>query len=175
MAKLEYISSGNDFVYNASTQAGVALSTALSTTQTGFTLTNPFNSGYNLLLLQVFVVPTTIPAATASIVLTANVATAASSTAVVQTTPLTVRNAKLGAGSTAVGLAASAATLPAAPVVIAPIGGIAGTTDVASPATIISNLDGSFVITPGSAVSVNSLTTAITCIIGMNWVEVPAF
>jgi len=175
MSKAEYIANSSDFVYNASTQAGVALSTGLSTTQTGFTLTNPFNSGYNLILLQIFVTPTTIPAATASIVLTANIATAASSTAVVQTTALTVRNAKLGAGSNAVGLAASAATLPAAPVVVAPLGGIAGTTDVASPSTLLTNLDGGFVVSPGSAVSVNSLTTAITCIVAMNWAEVAAF
>jgi hypothetical protein len=173
--KAEYIQNGSDAVYNASTQAGIALSTALSTTQTGFTLTNPFNSGYNLILLQVFITPTTIPAATASIVLTANIATAASSTAVIQTTALTVRNAKLGAALQSVALASSATTLPAAPVVIAPLGGIAGTTDVQSPSTIISNLDGGFVITPGSAVSVNSLTTAITAIIAMNWAEVPAF
>lgn len=170
--KTSYIANGNDFVYNASTQAGVALSTALSTTQTGFTLTNPVNSGYNLILLEIFVVPTTIPAATATIVLTANTNPAAA--AVTQGTPLTVRNAKLGAGANAVGLAASAATLPAAPVVIAPIGGIAGTTDVAAPFTF-KPLDGLFVVTPGCAISVNSLTTAITCVIGMNWAEVLAF
>lgn len=168
----EYIANGSDFVYNASTQAGVALSTGLSTTQTGFTLTNPIGSGYNLILLEIAIVPTTIPAASAGIVLTAN--TNPNAAAVTQGTALTVRNAKLGAGSNAVGLAASAVTLPAAPVVIMPLGGIAGTTDVQSPYTL-KDLDGLFVVTPGCAVSINSITTAITCIMSMNWAETAAF
>lgn len=172
MAKQEYISSGSDQVFNASTQAGVALSTALSTTQTGFTLTNPFNSGYNLILLAVTVMPTTAPAGISTILLTAN--TNPSATAVTQTTPLTVRNAKLGSGANAVGLAASAVTLPAAPVVIGAIGGVSATGST-TPVPVQWTIDGLFVIVPGCAVSVNCLTTAISAVVSMNWAEVGAF
>lgn len=172
MGKTEYISNGSDFVYNASTQAGVALSTALSTTQTGFTLTNPAGSGYNLILLNITVMPTTAPAAAATIVLTANTLNTAA--AVTQGTALTVRNAKLGAGSNAVGLAASAATLPAAPVVIAALGGVSATGST-TPVPIFWDAQGLFVLTPNTAVSVNSLTTAISAVISANWAEVPYF
>lgn len=172
MSRSEYISSGQDFVYNASTQAGVALSTGLSTTQTGFTLTNPANSGYNLLILQITVMPTTAPAAASTIVLTANTNQVAAP--VTQTTPLTVRNAKLGAGSNAVGLAASAVTLPAAPQVVAAIGGV-NATGSTTPVPIQWTADGIFAVTPGSAVSINALTTAISAVISVNWAEVNAF
>lgn len=172
MGKTEYIANGQDFVYNASTQAGVATSTGLSTTQTGFTLTNPAGSGYNLILLNVSIMPTTAPAAAATIVLTANNLNTAA--AVTQTTPLGVRNAKLGAGSNAVGLAASAVTLPAAPVVIAGLGGVSATGST-TPVPIFWDAQGLFVLTPNTAISVNSLTTPISAVISMNWAEVPAF
>lgn len=157
-------------VYVASTQAGVATSTALSTTQTGFTLTNPSGSGVNLSLLEITIACTTAPAAAATIVLAANVNTVAA--AVTQGTPLTVRNAMLGFGGTGNGLAASATTLPAAPVVIRGIGGPVATGSI-SPAYYKDDVGGAVVLTPGTAVSINSLTTAISAVISMTWEELP--
>lgn len=163
---------GTDDVYVASTQAGVATSTALSTTQTGFTLTNPLGSGKNLVVMQINVACTTAPAAAATIVAAANVNPSA--TAVTQTTPLTVRNAKLGITSTGVGLAASAVTLPAAPVVVRAIGGpVAGSS--ISPPYIHDDVNGALVLVPGTALSINSLTTAISAVISMVWKEVDEF
>lgn len=156
-------------VWTASTQAGVATSTALSTTQTGFTLTNPAGSGVNLSVIDIIVGCTTAPAAAASIVITANVNPVA--TAVTQGTPLTVRNAMLGVGGTGNGLAASAATLPAAPVVIRALGGPVATGSI-SPAYYKDEVAGSIVLIPGTALSINSLTTAISAIISMTWEEV---
>lgn len=168
----QYIVDGTDDVFVASTQAGVATSTGLSTTQTGFTLTNPLGSGKNLVVLQINVACTTAPAAAATIVAAANVN--ASAAAVTQTTPLTVRSAKLGVTDTGAGLAASAVTLPAAPVVVRAIGGPVGASTI-SPPYIKDDVNGALVITPGSALSINSLTTAISAVISMVWREVDEF
>ena len=172
MGKASYISNSSDAVFLAANQAGQALSTALSTTQTGFTLTNPWNSGVNLLVLQTTLAATTAPAGIATIVYAANVNPVA--TAVVHTTPLTVRSAKLGNTQAAVGLADSACTLPAAPVVVRSIGGPVATGSVSSP-YFLDDVQGALVVTQGCAVSINCLTTAISAIISMVWQEVPAF
>lgn len=168
-----YIVDGTDAnTFVASTQAGVATSTGLSTTQTGFTLTNPAGSGVNLVVLQINVACTTAPAAAATIVAAANVNPVA--TAVTQTTPLTVRPAVLGQTRTGAGLAASAVTLPAAPVVVRALGGpVAGSS--ISPPYIRDDVDGALVLTPGTALSINSLTTAISAVISMVWREVAEF
>jgi hypothetical protein len=170
--KDRYILDATTKVYVASTQAGVATSTALSTTQTGFTLTNPLGSGKNLVVLNIDVAPTTAPAAAATIVAAANVNPVAA--AVTQGTPLVVRNAKLGISDTGVGLAASAATLPAAPVVVRAIGGPVGASSL-NGEPIHDKVDGALVLTPGTALSINSLTTAISAVISMTWAEVDAF
>lgn len=168
----QYVVDGTDQVFFASTQAGVATSTALSTTQTGFTLTNPAGSGVNIELLQIRVAFTTAPAGIASVVLAANVTPTAA--AVTQTTPLTVRSAKLGNPAGATGLAASAVTLPAAPVVVRALGGPVATGSVSQP-QIVDDVDGALVLIPGTAVSINSLTTAISGIFTMVWRETLAF
>lgn len=168
----QYIVDGTDNVYVASTQAGVATSTGLSTTQTGFTLTNPAGSGKNLVILQANVACTTAPAGAATLVWAANVNPVA--TAVTQTTPLTVRSAKLGESGAAAGLAASAVTLPAAPVVVRAIGGpVAGSS--ISPPYIRDDVNGALVVEEGCAISINSLTTAISAVISVTWREVDAF
>lgn len=171
-SKNTYFTDGAREIYMASTQAGVATSTALSTTQTGFTLTNPAGSGKTLVILQIRAAFTTAPAAIATLVLTANVNPIAA--AVTHTTPLTVRPANLGVTKSGVGLADSAATLPAAPVVVRALGGPVATGSV-SQMQIVDDLEGSLAITPGCAVSINSLTTAISGVFSMIWEEVPAF
>lgn len=168
-----YIVDGTDAnTFVASTQAGVATSTALSTTQTGFTLSNPAGSGVNLVVLQTTLACTTAPAGAATILYAANVNPAAA--AVTQTTPLSVRAAVLGQTRTGAGLAASAVTLPAAPVVVRAIGGPVAASSI-SPPYMVDNVDGALVIAPGCALSINSLTTAISAVISMVWREVPAF
>lgn len=156
-------------IYFASTQAGVATSVALSTTQTGFTLTNPLGSGKTLLVLDVRGALTTAPAAIATVVLAAGTLNA---TAVTQTTPLTVRNINFGVTKTGAGLAASAVTLPAAPVVARGLGGPVATGSVSQP-QIVDNVDGGIEIAPGCSLSINSLTTAISGVWSMTWKEVP--
>jgi len=168
-AKPTFVDDGASDIYVASTQAGVATSTGLSTTQTGFTLTNPAGSGKTLVILQIRGAFTTAPAAAASVVLAANVNPVA--TAVTQTTPLTVRNVNLGVTRTGAGLAASAVTLPAAPVVVRGLGGPVATGSVSQP-QIVEDVDGAICVSPGCAISISSLTTAVSGIWSMVWKEV---
>lgn len=165
-----YMGDGARNIFLASTQAGVALSTALSTTQTGLTLSNPFGSGKTLVLLKFFGALTTAPAAISTVILAANVNPNAA--AVVHTTPLTVRAGNLGVTKAATGLADSAATLPAAPVVVMGLGGPVATGSVSQP-QIVTNLEGSVCVAPGCAVSVNALTTAISGVWTLIWEEIP--
>lgn len=171
MAKETYTGGAASEIYMASTQAGVATSTALSTTQTGFTLTNPLGSGKTLEVLQIRGALTTAPAAIATVVLAAGTL---SSTAVTQGTPLVVRNANFSVAKTGVGLAASAATLPAAPVVVRGLGGPVATGSVSQP-QIVDNPEGCLSVSPGCSLSINSLTTAISGIWSMTWKEVPEY
>jgi len=170
MSKASYIQYPTDAVFTASTQAGQATSTALSTTQTGFTLTNPLGSGVTAVILEANIAATTAPAAAATLVWAANVNPAAA--AVTQTTPLVVRNAKLGSATASSCLAASAVTLPAAPVVVRAIGGPVATGSVSSP-YIYDDVQGALALEPGCAISINSLTTAISAVISVVWAEVP--
>jgi hypothetical protein len=164
-----YVGNGAREIYVASTQAGVATSTALSTTQTGITLTNPAGSGKTLVVLTLAGAVSAAPAGAAPLVLAANVNPVAA--AVTQTTPLTVRRANLGVAGTGAGLAASAVTLPAAPVVVralqAPVAGSAIT-----PAQVLDNINGELCIAPGCALSLSSITTAVTGIWSITWEEV---
>ena len=163
---------GAEEIYMASTQAGIATSTALSTTQTGFTLTNPAGSGKTLVILQIRGALENAPAGVATVVLAANVNPNAA--AVTQTTPLTVRKANLGVAGAGVGLAASAVTLPAAPVVVRGLGGAVAASSISQP-QIVDDVDGAVCVAPGCAVSINSLTTAAEGIWSMVWKEVPEF
>ena len=171
MSKKEtFVGDGARNIYVASTQAGQATSVALSTTQTGFTLTNPAGSGKTLVVLEINIAQSVAPAAAGVFVAAANVNPVAA--AVTQTTPLTVRRANLGVSGAGVGLAASAVTLPAAPVVVRPIGGGALATGGVQSQFISDKVNGALCVAPGCALSISSITTAVTAIIGMVWEEV---
>jgi hypothetical protein len=157
-------------VFLASNQAAQSLSTALSATQTGFTLTNPAGSGKLLVVLDACIALASAPAGISTLVWAANVNTVAA--AVTQTTPLTVRSANLGFAGTAVGLAASAVTLPAAPVVVRPVSGGPVATGSVTSAFIRDEIAGSLILQPGTALSLSALTTAISVICGLVWEEI---
>lgn len=155
-------------VFMACLQAVVALST-LNATATGFILTNPAGSGCNIALLDVCVALASAPAGIASVHLAYG---AKSDTAVTHTTPLTVRCGMLES-TRGVGLADSAATLPAAPVAIRAIGGgpVAGSS-ITSP-FIMDRVNGQIIIPPGSTLSLGYITTAISVVASMSWAEFP--
>lgn len=170
MSKREtFVGDGSREIYLASTQAGQATSIALSTTQTGITLTNPLGSGKTLVLLQFTGAVTTVTASAAALTLTANVD--ANAAEAVHTTPLTVRRANLGAGGTGVGLADSAATLPAAPIVVRSYQLAVAASNI-TPAAIIDYIDGAIQVAPGCSVSINSVTTAVVGVWALIWEEI---
>lgn len=154
-------------LFAASTQAGVALS-LLSATATGLILSNPAGSGKAMVVLDIEAENTVAIAAVGAVGIAANVNPAAA--AVVHTTPLTVRNLLLS-GSAGVGLADSAATLPAAPVFIR---GLWGVTSATPSATIVGKEDigGAIIITPGCAISLQAVTTAYTVLASATWAEI---
>jgi hypothetical protein len=167
----ENVYRGNTFV--AATQAGVAV-TNLATTATGFILSNPSGSGKNLILLEIAIAQTSTAAAAANaaIVLAANVNPIA--TAVVHTTPLTVQPALLGGTATSVAKADSAATLPAAPVVVRTIWqpSVSATATTSIPPYVKDEVAGALAIAPGCAVSLSAFS-AVSAIAHFTWVELP--
>lgn len=155
-------------LFMASLQSLVALST-LNATATGFILTNPVGSGKNLALLDVSVALGTAPAGVSVIGLAAGLF---STTAVTQTTPVSVREG-LGLAATTrnAGLAASAATLPAAPVFVRAIGGgPVAASSIQSP-FIRDEIAGEIILVPGTSISLSYLTTAISVLASMTWAE----
>ena len=156
-------------IFMASLQSVVALST-LSTTGTGFILTNPNGSGKNIALLDVCVALASAPAGIATVHLAYS---PKSTTAVTQGTPLTVRSALLEAFS-GVGLAASAATLATTPVAIRAIGGGPAAASMITTPFIRDEVAGQVIIPPGSALSLGYVTTAISVVASMAWAELPA-
>ena len=158
---------GNIFL--ASLQANVAIS-ALSATATGLILTNPANSGKNLVLLDLAIAFTASPAAASTMGLAANVNPVAA--AVVHTTPLIIRAALLGAGTSSVALADSAATLPAAPIMIRAIGGGPVASGSITAPFIRDEIAGNLILAPGTAVSLASLGFAMNALATISWAEV---
>ena len=158
-------------VFLAANQAGSAV-TNLATTATGLILTNPLGSGKNLVVIEIGFIQTSTAAATANagLQLAANVNPAAA--AVVHTTPLTVRNALLG-GSTGAGLVDSAATLPAAPVVILNLWqpSVSATATTGIPPVVKFDIDGKVILAPGTAISLSALS-ALSGAAHVLWEEV---
>lgn len=156
-------------MYTASLQASTALTVGLSATAIGLILTNPAGSGFNLVLTDLTLALTTA-GTTSAVVLAAVVNPVAA--AVVQTTPVAVRKTLLGASGSGVGLAATAATLPAVPVVVRAIGGpvAAGMT---TPPYIRDEIAGGLILAPGTAIATCSISAAISGIVSITWEEVP--
>ena len=163
-------------IFWASTQAGVALTTTLSATATGFILTNPVGSGKNLIPLDALVALTTAPAGVATLGWAVQF-NSPTTTAVTHTTALTVRPALLSGGGAAgggVGLADSAATLPNVPVALRAIPGGPVATGTLNSAFIRDEFGGLVVLGPGSSINTFALTTAISALISVWWAEVVA-
>jgi len=160
-------------VWLAANQAGAALSN-LSATCTGFCLTNPAASGKLLVLLGIGLIQTSTATTTANagIQLAANVNPVAA--AVVHTTPLTVRNALLGGSGTSVGLADSAATLPAAPAAIMNLWqpSVSATATTGIPPLVYIPIDGQIILGQGTVVSLSALS-AFSVAAHMIWEEIP--
>jgi hypothetical protein len=159
-------------MYHACTTGAVTLST-VNATCTGLALTNPFGSGKLLVIKHVRFQPSTAPAG-ASVVGLA-ISPAPSETAVTHTTPAVIHNAIMFGSDKKVGWgkADAAATLPAAPVWLRPIGSVVAASSI-SPASYEDQTNGEIILPPGTNLSLSYLTTAAVGIAAITWVEVDA-
>ena len=176
----EAVSRGTCF--HAAMQAGASLGTALTSTAVTLTLYNPIGSKVNLVLLEVALAVTTMLAApgapgssTAAYCLAANVNPLAAAPSA--TTEATVRNCLLG-GLDAVAKAYTAATLPAAPVVVRPLFGVSYSEITAASIAqfstqFIDQTDGKIVLAPNTAITLQAIGAATSGIVSMMWEEVP--
>lgn len=157
-------------VFLGGNTAAQATSTA-SATATGLILTNPLGSGKNLVILDIEVGVGAVVAAVFEVGLFANTNTAAA--AVTQTTPITPKNALLGSSLAGVGLLASAATLPAAPVHVRALLASGWVTATAQSQEFAKDeVAGSIILLPNTAVSVQSVVGTQSIIASITWEEV---
>lgn len=159
----EATSRGRRFL--AANQAAQAVSVALATTYTGLCLTNPANSGFNLVVDKIAFALSVAPAAIASI----GIIGAASTTAVTHTTPLTVRNCLMSGGA-GVGLVDSASTIPTPFWLQQHRSGFTAAA-LPSEGPVLIDMDGSIVVSPGSFIAIGALT-AVTGLGSICWEEV---
>jgi hypothetical protein len=140
-------------------QAGVTSQAGLSATTPVLTLYNPAGSGVNGILHYAGAAMAVVNAAAAAVMLAAN--TALTAAAVTGTLTTTHRNLKLG-GAEPTLRPFLAATLPAAPVGICLLGmGLTGAITTVPGLTPFGRwFDGSLVITPGSAISIQTSTAS---------------
>lgn len=165
---LEQARLGN--MYHSCSTGAVTLST-VSATCTGLVLSNPYGSGKNLVVAKVRFAPSTAPAGAAVVGLA--ISPAPSQTAVVHTTPAVIHNALMTGSDKSVGVGKvdAAATLPAAPVWLRPIGSVVAASSI-SPGMYVDETDGEIILPPGTDLSLSYLTTAAVGIASFCWVEV---
>lgn len=162
----EQVIRGN--VFGASNQAAQAVSVALATTYTGLCLSNPLNSGKNLVLLSVGYALSVAPAAIASIHL---IGSSSASTNVTHTAAVTPVNMLLGNTSTATAKVDSQATIPTPLYLMSLMGGFTAGALPDSPNALF-DIAGQIVIAPGGFVAIGALT-AVTGFGSFVWEECP--
>ncbi len=160
-------------VFTAANTA-VKIHTLNNTTATGLILTNPVGSSKNLVLLDVCVALASVPVALSEVCLTGDNTGAATTT---HTNALTVRNALFGAGRpTSVAFADDVATMSAV-TVFRSLGSylwIATAANVAfTQAALGGDLAGIITLGPGTSISIQAITTAISAVSSMTWAELP--
>jgi hypothetical protein len=162
----EQVKRGN--VYGASNQAAQAVSVALATTYTGLILSNPPQSGKNIVLLSVGYALSVAPAAIASIHLIGGwQSTDITHTAAVSPRSMLLNNAN---ATNAVAKVDSQATIPTPTYLMSLMSGFTAGALPASPAALF-DIAGQFVITPGGFIAIGALT-AITGFGSFVWEEV---
>lgn len=151
---------------------GVAPGTAIGTTAP-FTLFNPSGSTKDLVVLRASMAYLSGTLGIGVVHYVANIVTAA---AAVSGTAITAVNALLGSRIQPNGLAFTTATLPAAPTVLRPFVNLPPmlASTVLQPWQVLEDVDGEFVLAPGSALSLEGTAAAGTTplvVYGMTWAE----
>jgi hypothetical protein len=157
-------------MFHSCSTGAVTLST-VSATCTGLALSNPYGSGKRLVVEKVRFSPSTAPAGAAVVGLA--ISPAVSTTAVVHTTPAVIHNAIMYGSNINVGsgLVDSAATLPAAPVWLRPIGSVVAASSI-TPGMYVDETNGDIILPPGTNLSLSYLTTVAIGIAEFTWVEI---
>ena len=162
----------NKNTFFVANQTAVTTTIGLATTYTGLALINPIGSTVNVVLnkatVNQSVVQTTQPMGFA-------IATGFSAvTQVTNTTPVTTQTGKVGSGALSTATASVSATLPAAPVYTAFMGG--GSTAVADATFNVYDWEGSIVLMPGAyAIWATPTQVSVTTSLWFSygWEEVP--
>lgn len=154
-------------VFHAAMQAGAALGTALTAAATTLTIYNPIGSGVVLSVLHVSAGLTAVPAGNAALVYAVSVNPLAA--APVPGVLATVRSNRLGP-SGGRGVAYTACTLPAVPVVARVLGNVSVST---SAAQILDEVQGMLELPENTALTVQGLGAAATGLIAVTWEEIP--
>lgn len=158
-------------VFAVANTAAVA-TTAVAATTTGLIVINPYGSGKKLVMVDWGWASSVVGTGVGNLGLAIG---AASTTAVTNTTPITVRAADGSGSATSVAAGSSSATLPAAAVAIKWLGGniwvTGGTGD--HPYMLQGTLEGSIILVPGSTLQFTHVTTVLTGLGSFTWIEVP--
>lgn len=159
----------DNLVFTGSNALGTAVTTqaGLSATTPALTLYNPTASTVNLVLMSINIAFTAAPAAATTLALAWNVNTAAAPSS---TTAATVTSNLVGTTSAPIGQCYRVATLAAAPVAFVYLGGILAASSTGL-VKVERYFDGEFIITPGTAISVQT-TTAAAVLCSLTWKEI---
>jgi hypothetical protein len=152
--------------------SGVAPGTTIGTTA-AFALTNPLNSGFNLVVLRATMAFTSGTMGTGAVFYLANINT---QLALPTGTAITVTNCLLGSARLPVGKPLTTATI-ATPIILRPFCGTTGFTTLNTPPYIVTEeTAGEFIVGPGATLSLHAAAGAGTSplvLFGMTWEEVP--
>lgn len=154
-------------IFNSANQAAQAVSVALATTYTGFLLSNPVNSGWDLIPLLMGFALSVAPVAPAPIGLIQGFSATGGVT--VGTTPLVSSNNYIGSAG-GIGKTFSAATI-VTPTWLAPAMQGGFTAGAFPSTTPFFDLNGAITIPPGGFIAIGALT-AVTGLGFMFWKEV---
>ncbi len=159
--------------YFACNQSAIVPTAGLSTAGKVMTLHNPVGSGKNLVLLEILLSMTTLPAistTTATNIFLAGNLTA-SQAAPTSTTAETVQNCLLG-GASGVGKVYNTATLAATPVAIRPLATVDVLTAVGFASFVCKDeVAGALIIQPGIYVSIQASAATVALQCAMTWAE----
>lgn len=159
---------GNCFY--AAQQAAAAFGTALTATAVTLTLYNPVGSQRNLVLIEATASVASVTVA-GQVVYAINNSPGQAAPASVTKLASGIQNCLIGAGNNSIAAVYSAATLPAAPLAARVFFSCSGTSSPTTE-TIMDPIDGKLIITPGSMVTIQGITTNATGILSMMWEEV---
>lgn len=162
----EMVLRGNAYVAN--NQAAQAVSVALATTYTGLCLSNPLNSGKDLIVNMVSFALSVAPAAIASLHLIGGFSATAN---VTHTAAITPENCLIGSSNASAAKVDSQATIPTPTYKWALEHGF---TAAALPNHALPTFEckGMFVLQPGAFIAIGALT-AVTGFGSMMWEEIP--